>query len=446
MSRYDKLNELIRTERAVAAQTSTARRRVQIEEGQQWLVRFLPVEFGPSKLFFARQAQHWMDKKPINCPKFTSTDFGGNPEAHCPVCDKADELLINTNTEVSDFGFKLKVGLSYNTVVLCYGKDDGKHGYEDEPNDEFLNPYEFALRKGPFDKLCTFVSRSITAQNPGGCLDLLKGKNFLATMTKKGIDLLPEDPTPIFEHNEHFDEHIAKIWSKIRPPSIKLPTEEELVAYARKAEARAYGDEAGPGDTGRRGRSIGRPPSRRFSEDDAPGGDVEEAPTRVPVRATAPAPVAPARRPAPIAQEQAPDEAPPEYSEPAEEPPAPPRPAPVAARTAPVRQSAPPPAAQPRTAAPAARAAVPAPALARLPVSTGPSVAETTSPEEDPGVADEARDAAGPADDPLPEEAPSEQEPRQETAPVAPAVPVTRTGNPRLMAKLAAVTGQTRTR
>ena len=83
-------------------------RRVKLNRGQNWIVRFLPAQMGPDGLWFARIAKHWMNKLPIVCPRNTAEDFGGDPDCECPVCTLADELNDSADEIISKFGYKSK--------------------------------------------------------------------------------------------------------------------------------------------------------------------------------------------------------------------------------------------------------------------------------------------------------------------------------------------------
>lgn len=410
------IRSYLTAEKKVLAETGSQRRRVQISDGESWLVRFLPDTYGDGK-FFVRQAQHWFNKKAVTCPRLS-----GNGDAPCPVCDTAEEMHGNTKPEVADAGYKLKAVLNFVTAVICYAKDDGKHGVEQVSDDEFLDPYEFQLHKNAFEKLFTVWDRSANAKRPLGCLDLKEGKSFWATkIPKKGIDLVPEDAAPIFEVDANFDANVARIYAKIKPPIIRASSHDDLVVFARKAEDDAY-------EGGDKRRGPGRPAGRRFSDTD----DAEDAPPAR--RVSAPAAPTPATASAPARRTAS---ATPPSDSAAEEDETPPAP--------PTRTAAPP------APTPAARVAAPAPSRTPTPVSSlnristsapvAASAVETTSAEEDPGIADEDRDAAEPAASPLPDEQAADA---QESASEPAVAPPARTGNPRLMAKLAQATRTTR--
>src|SRR5882724_9379528 len=80
-------------------------RRVKMERGKMWVIRFLPAKLGPQATWFARIARHWVSMKPIVCPRYTSPDFGGDPDAYCPCCEVAAIVNESPDPEISKFGY-----------------------------------------------------------------------------------------------------------------------------------------------------------------------------------------------------------------------------------------------------------------------------------------------------------------------------------------------------
>lgn len=418
-------------------------RRVKIEKvNQAWLVRFLPVGLGSRNLWYARMGQHWMNKQPIFCPRCVSPDFGGDPNADCPVCQIADVLNAEDNDEISTFGFKLRANLTYLTYCLVYQIDPGRGEVQEMPDSEIMKPWEFQHYKSSFDELMDYFRRGTTASRPYSVLDLEKGNDFWATRTTKGTRLDRQDPGPIFALDDpQYEAKLDQIFNQISQPKIKIPTQKELEVFARKAEAAAYGE---TDDRSERGRG------RRVAEEDdepqdRPSRRVSSAPGRRMAAAAAPAEEEPAGEPAGDDDQIPGAEVPARtVSRPAGRPGQ--AAAPARAAAAPVGRPAgaarPAPAAASRTAAPAAAAAParrpattaarPAPAAAaaataRRPAPAAAAPASTVTEEEDPGVAEEATDQAPPAEELPPEEgqeAPAEgaeQGGDQEEAPPSPA-------------------------
>ncbi len=422
-------------------------RRVKIEKvNNAWLVRFLPVALGTSNLFFYRMAQHWHNKSPIVCPRLVSPDFGGNEDADCPVCDLSERLNAEQHEELSNFGWRLRANTTYVTYCLVYQIDPGRGELQELSLNEVLRPWEFNLYKSTWEELCDYFRRGKSAQRPLSVLDPKAGNDFWATKTTKGIRLDRQDPGPMFELNANFDKYLSTVMNAVPEPQIKLPSEQALAIFARKAEAAAYGDE----EPARQ-----HVPGRRGELDEGEDQDDREA---------APAPRRSSARSNPrnqpesrISSVEEPEAAPEELgdgsyaNEPRDEDAPPPRgtsvpqeedqlqgvevqarqarvssgvraPSPVAPARSGLRPAST--GAAPVSRVVASRTAVPAPVSARRTV-VAPAVQETVSEEEDPGVAEESVDPAGPVEEGLPEGT----EPAMEEAPPAPSVRGTRTGS-----------------
>ncbi len=458
-------------------------RRVKIEKpGQAWLVRFLPVALGQSGLFYVRDGKHWVHKTPITCPRSLSTDFGGDPQAFCPVCDLAETLNAEDHEEVSKFGYRLRANVTYITYCVVFEIDLGRGDNQVMSQNEILRPWEFVHYQGSFDELTNYFKRGKTAQRPWSVLDLKKGNDFWATKVKgKGIRLERNDPGPILTLDANFDKYVGQIMAAIHEPKLSVPTEKQLETFARKAEAAAYGEDE-PEERPRHGRD--RDEEEDASDEEEEGyrhhrGRSRGAPVRrgaAPEAVDEPEPESASEEAAaePQADEDQPKDAAQKGQEngevdvvneqaeaaaaekedhvPGAEVPARQTARPVPTKTAPPARQA----MQARTAAPAARpaatnaarpaagtqppppaagrAAAPAAAAAgaRRPASAAQPLRrvnqapaqETVNEEEDPGVAEEAQDQAG-ATEPLPEDA-------QETPP-----PQRPAGNTKLRAHLA---------
>lgn len=278
-------------------------RRVKVERGQNWIVRFLPARMGPDGLWFARIARHWMGKVPIVCPRNTAEDFGGNPDCDCPVCLVADELNDSADEIISKFGYKAKASPQYLTYCVVWEKD----GIQ-QPMSEILNPYEFMHYRSTFEELKGFYLAG-GRKCPDSVLDYEKGNDFSVSRTGKGTRLDKLDASPIFEVDDpKYAEYIKKLEAACKTPKLVIPTDDQLQVFAHKVQAAADRggevDEDGPRRSRGRGRidddesSFRRGASRGRrtepeEEDDLPYEDVP--PSRPAARAAA----APARRSAP---------------------------------------------------------------------------------------------------------------------------------------------------
>lgn len=254
-------------------------RRVKVERGKIWVVRFLPVELGPEKTWFARIARHWLNSKPVICPRTTHKDFGGDPKHHCPVCHISDELNASPNEAVSKFGYSVRATPQWITFCVVYEKDG-----QEQQLQEVLQPYEFAHYKSTWEELKGFFLSNATANNSMSVLDYENGNDFSVTRTGKGTRLDKLEAQPIFEEDK-MDAYIQKIESAIKDPSVKIPSEGDLRAFMLKVEEGASDLEAGEKGGRRRGRQAGMEetdadddakPGRRSRE--AAGGEEAETP------------------------------------------------------------------------------------------------------------------------------------------------------------------------
>lgn len=354
---------LLREEDHYVKTTQRGERRVKLEKGQTWKIRFIPAQLGPRKTWFARIAKHWVNYKPIVCPVHTHPDFGGDPEAYCAACEMSTVLNDNADETVSKFGFKARANSQWLTYCIVLDMD----GNEVDGN-ELLNPYEFSHYPSTWDELKGFFKGRFTKANPLSVLDYHKGNIFAVTKTAKGTRLDKLDECPIFDDTDpNFDSYIQRLESSIKMPKIVIPTQEQLEAFAAKMEEAAYKSDGGD-NRSRRAPAV--------SDDPLTDNDTDAAPA------------APARRtPAPAAR---------------------PAPAPAAARP-----TTPAPAARPAAARPAP---APTPAARPAPVQNRPR----PLPQEQPPELD-GDQPAPPEDDSNPDLNPAaEQEPEQEAPPPPP--------------------------
>ena len=269
---------LLREEDHYVKTTQRGERRVKLEKGQTWKIRFIPAQLGLRKTWFARIAKHWVNYKPVVCPVHTHPDFGGDPEAYCPACEMSALLNDSADEIVSKFGYRARAGSQWLTYCIVLDMD----GNEVDGN-ELLNPYEMWHYQSTWDELKGFFKGRYTKVNPLSVLDYHKGNIFAVTRTAKGTRLDKLDECPIFADDPNFDSYIQRLEASIKLPKVVIPTQEQLEAFAAKMEDAAY--KADSGDSrGRRAPAI--------SDDPLTENDQEQAPA---------APAAPARRPAPAA-------------------------------------------------------------------------------------------------------------------------------------------------
>lgn len=357
-----------------------------------WLIRFLPAKLGPKGTWFARVAQHWLSMKPIICPRNTSPDFGGDPDADCPCCDVAARLNESPDPDVSKFGFKAFGQPQWLTYCVVFEKDGTVQNMR-----EVLLPYEFAHYKSSFEELMAFYKAGLR-RSPDSVFDYRIGNDFVVTRTGKGMKLDKQDGGPIFDLKEpNFKSYIEKIEAGIKLPKITIPTNDQLYIFSQKIQEWAdklQGGEA-PDAGGRRRRTTAAPEE---GEEGAEGYQEHDDEPAAPVtRPRAAATASPARRPtsAPAAVDES-TEAPPEDDSNPElnpEKPVSRRPAPASAPVEVVEAPAPP--VRRPAPAPAAKL-VPSPNRTRAASEATAAPPEEVGEEED--LPEEATDQAPPAE------------------------------------------------
>ena len=485
----DYLNDL-ESERQFASQGNKARR-VKIEKGHALLVRFLPFHMGPNKRPYARISNHWVNMKPHVCPRGTHPDWGGNPEAYCPICETADYLHDHApNDDARNAAYKIKANPQWLMWCLVMAKDDGRSEIEYFEPPELWKPWEFQISKTSWDELSVMMRR--TAARGGDILDVETGCNVWASRGKRGIRFDKDDngATAIIRPEENYDEIIAKIWAGCKEPVVKIDDENKLALVAEKIqenfanglyEGRGRDDRGGgrrrgfddDDDRGGGGRRRGfddderddRRRGRGDAEDDVPYDDPPPAPTRQyraadsappPRRTAAPPPAAsapPPRRqaPPPVSDQDGGDDG--GDQSPPPPPPPPRRPAAPPTRTTPPQRSAGPPARTGGTPPPppARRGATPPPAPSRaagatlnaLPAAAtasaeGAPTGEGSIDENEENIPEESRDPAPAAQEPLPPEGDAGQE-QAATPPPPPPPPPRRSLDAALRSRIGAL-------
>jgi hypothetical protein len=359
-------------------------RRVKLNRGQNWIVRFLPAQMGPDGLWFARVARHWLNKLPIVCPRNTAIDFGGDPDCECPACLLADELNESADEVISKFGYKSKANVQYLTYCVVWEKEGVQ-----QPMSEILNPYEFNHYRNTFEELKGFYLAG-GRKCPNSVFDYEKGNDFSVSKTAKGMRLDKQDSSPIFDLDDpKFADYIKKLEAALKTPKVVIPTHEQLQVFAAKLQEAANrgGVPAEDDDRPRRGgyddEAQFRRPARRGTPTAASTDPEDDLPYDAPpARPAARAAAAPARRLAPEPEDAGEESSPRRQTAPVDDDPTPPR------RGAPAEDSAAPPRRRtaPAEEAPARRAApAAAPTTARRPA---PEPESDPGPETDPDGGD----------------------------------------------------------
>lgn len=234
-------------------------RRVKLNRGQNWIVRFLPAQLGPDGMFFARIARHWLNKLPIVCPRNTAADYGGIPDCDCPVCDLAEELNESADQVISKFGYSARSNPQFLTYCIVWEKD----GIQ-QPMSEVINPYEFWHYRSTWEELKGFYIAG-GRRCPDSVLDYKLGNDFSVSKTAKGMRLDKLDSSPIFDKDEpKYAEWIKKIEAALRTPKVVIPTHEQLQVFAAKVQEAANRGGAAE-DEPRRGR---RQPDAESEDED----------------------------------------------------------------------------------------------------------------------------------------------------------------------------------
>lgn len=210
--------------------------RVMLNRGDNWIVRFLHPHMGDKDRWFARIAQHWLNKKPVFCPVSTAQWLGGDPKAYCPVCEAAENLRADRDEKINGIGFRLLAQLKWITYCLVLEKVT-RSSEEIIELPEVLTVYEFPHYKNSFDELFGFVRTYRTAE--WGIFDYEAGCDFGVTRTAKGIRLDRMQPSPILADfnldDAMFDKYIKRIESQLKEPVVKMPSEDTLQEFAEKA-------------------------------------------------------------------------------------------------------------------------------------------------------------------------------------------------------------------
>lgn len=255
-------------------------RRVKIGRGESWIVRFLPAQMGPDKMFYARIARHWLNKLPIICPRNTSEDYGGNPNENCPVCELAENLNDSTDKDISSFGYKAMASAQFLTYCAVFEKN----GVE-QPMSEVLIPYEFWHYRNTWEELKGFYLAG-GRRSPDSVLDYITGNDFSVIKAAKGMRLDKLDSGPIFDpESPKFKDYIAKLESGIRTPKVAIPTNKELTVFAAKLqEAANRGSFDGGRDGDRRRGRYDDDRSERVDRGDSRDSEHEDSDDGIPQR------------------------------------------------------------------------------------------------------------------------------------------------------------------
>lgn len=265
-STLDALDGLDEERQYMASQGGKKGRRVKIPKGHSWLARWLPVELGKAKTWYARYGFHWINKFPVLCPVHTSRHFGGDPDCECKLCQVSEELNADRRKFVSTVGYRARAVPQWLTYCLIFEKQDERNSDIIKGRDRWA-PWEFWLYKNPFDDLAMMYDKGKRRDKERqSILDLETGSDIWVKSKQRGLSFDREDPSPIANMDDpaKFDKIINDIWGQIHLPTFQVPDEDELEEYAEKLRDAAFRPQRDDGD--RRG-------SSRYSEDDDDGDD-----------------------------------------------------------------------------------------------------------------------------------------------------------------------------
>jgi hypothetical protein len=402
----DELDEIAKLDEEQAFINSTSRqyRRVKIEKGDEWTVRFLPMEFGPKKWFYQRIAFHWIAKRPIYCHRNTAIECGGDPDFQCLLCSEAERLNGSKNSKVATAGMRAFANPQY-LVYCCVFEKFAKGDSDVYKGKEKWKAWEFPMTKWTFADFIALYRRSLKRKPDKGFMNLVNGNDIVISFPGRNMQFEPLETQAIAETSdpEKFQKTIETIWASVQMPNFREPSEEDMEKAVEKLNESAR---FGGGTSTSSDRSSSR---RRSSEDDfqdedppddrprrraadEPEAETDDQPRRRHVEAESETEDRPRRRSA--------------EDEPANEDDEPRRSTPVApkisaksavtpssmasARSAPPpSRSAPPP--------PARASAAPPPPAAKAAPKIGPA---QSSIEDEDNVADEDRDPAPPIEAP----------------------------------------------
>ena len=279
------------------------------KEGEIWHIRFLPVRFGPRKLFFSRVAQHWINKRPHFCAKVTPPESGGDENAQCDLCDVAAELAEHRVKDIATLGYKAGANPQWLTYCLVWSKKVPGQDMWEPQGDEVWTPYKFWLNKTLFEEVREYYVRQ-RDKKPTVIDSILNpdhGFDFYIKRSQNKLTLQKDDPRTIFPDGFNETDKMElmdHILGQIKATNYRALTTEEMEAARIKLEDAASKLEMGVPTSSRRS------PGKQTSQD----GDDTELPTRPaasrsnPRQAPASAPrrqveaEAPASRPAPPAR------------------------------------------------------------------------------------------------------------------------------------------------
>ena len=277
------LRAAIDEERGLASASQNKYKSLKLERGESALARFLPVQLGPRKTWFARIARHWVGKHPYTCIRQTSVDFGGDPKAACPLCEIEQKYAQSRSGASKKAAQRIGAYPKWLTYLFVWEITDSRGRVTATANDERYVPNEWWLSRDAFMEITRIYDRSLRSPNATayGCLDPVSGTDFTISRDLRTYKYMREDPVPIIADKSADDifDIIDAAMAKTKLP--ELPTDDELYEAAQKAEdfivsARDEGGSYGDRDDDRRRPANDEPSRRTVSRREAPAHGEED--------------------------------------------------------------------------------------------------------------------------------------------------------------------------
>lgn len=185
--------------------------------GEGAVVRVLPYPFDDRHRWYARIAQHWVNKRPYVCTRDTDPAHGGHPEGKCAICDLCAELNNDKSESVRKEAYRAMAVTRYLVYVLVYERQPA-HGEPIKTRPADLRPVEFWMYKEGFSDLSmvfkTYLRRTDSKLS---IVDPSKGCDVLVTKARRGLRFEREpEPFSIAPSGQDAVEYLEKILKNTR--------------------------------------------------------------------------------------------------------------------------------------------------------------------------------------------------------------------------------------
>lgn len=228
-----------------------------LKAGESAITRFLPVQMGPKKTWFARIARHWVGKRPVLCQRQTSPHFNGAPDHPCPLCDLEMEYSQSGNKATADLARKMGAFPKILTYLFVFEITDDRNRKLPTPTAELYAPNEYWIARDGWKEIDSLWRRSLEKNPPYGFLDPVSGYDFtISRDNRNGYRHMREDPQPI-DKNKSVDQMLDIIdaaFRKVKMPDTTPLSADEMEATVEKALELLDGSKRGGASA--RGRSA----------------------------------------------------------------------------------------------------------------------------------------------------------------------------------------------